>query len=221
MNGKPAPPFRNLNLDLATEVVCEGKVHFEAQPDRKEYPTIDSAEYWFHVAMLVIWPTELSLLTACVAGVSGALDLLEKRLETSYPNFKEDLDYVLGYCEKYPVRVWGGYRASEDSVTPRLISLCTREKLLNDVFYELVGKAYNCRYVGERSRLGVSIDEDAEAIASAVQVFGWEAISAYVIVLVGGCALTQDVALAQLAGQLISKVTDMLGQLWQAQHWKF
>lgn len=53
----------------------------------------------------------------------------------------------------------------------------------------------------------------AKAIATVVQVFGWEVVSADIINLVKECALTRGVSGTELAKQLICKGNNNAGAL--------
>lgn len=90
----------------------------------------------------------------------------------------------------------------------RLLSLCTRETVPGNVqrICQLLEKAFNGSDDRRHIR-GVTSAEVAEAIASGIQVLGWETMSSQVIALVRGySAFTKGLAFVQLAeiDQLVS-----------------
>lgn len=129
---KPASvAFDHMRLDEDKELVREEEDIYSSEPDKKVLSTDDLScrclEYFYHRAALVAWPKALSMSIACEAGVSDALDFLEKTLEVSDPNFGDQLRQIICYCEKNVGTVWEWIADSHyDPLTGRLLNLCTR-----------------------------------------------------------------------------------------------
>ena len=218
MGNEAAPAFENLHIDMDEEVIVyEGEQPFYDEPDEKEYEEGHTGnagsklEYWYHRAMVVVWPKPLSVSVACKAGIPNALDLLESMLESNDMRFEDSLQEVIHYCENNHSEVWtysGG-----DSITARLLNLCLETDELGDVAcaLKLLSKASvhhsNCNddnIVKEVLwKVGIRNLDVAKAIATVVCARGWESCSSIVIELVNECALSQGESFAQLAMEIL------------------
>ncbi|CAM6088083.1 unnamed protein product [Calypogeia fissa] len=209
--------LEDLDVDLETEVVIgKGMGPFDSKPNDTEYEAYlgnsgPRLEYWYHTAMLVAWPKSLSISVACEASFSGAMEFLENKVEIS----REQVHQVVCFCENNSEQVWGVEKNSaNDSVTPRLLRLCVRANTLGDVLQILHVLAVDHTDSEDRKfKIGVRNFEVANAIASAVEKFGWEVVSEGVTFLTRNCALNQSERLAHFAKQLISKGNMAAGAL--------
>ncbi|KAG0586634.1 hypothetical protein KC19_2G105300 [Ceratodon purpureus] len=218
-----SPPFEaieKLSVDTKKESIIDP---FNGiKPDKEKYKGHTGnagarSEQWYHRAMLVVWPKILSTAVACQAGIFDALDQLESTIEIGHPSFKDGLHQIVSYCENYAPQVWQvekdteawyDYRVGKpkDPVTPRLLNLCIRASVLDDTMriLQLLAKNIYYKTSGKWRQVGLRNVEVANAVLSAIQVFGWDSLSQLIITLVKECALTQGESCAQLAKQLIS-----------------
>ena len=213
MGDEAAPAFENLHIDMDKEVIVyEGEEPFYDEPDEKNYegytgnagPTL---EYWYHRAMVVVWPKRLAVFVACKAGIPSALYLLESMLESNDVRFDDSLREVIDYCENNHSKVWtycGG-----DSITARLLNLCLETDGLGDVAraLKLLSKSSNYRSHFNKNivfwKVGIRNLDVAKAIATVVCARGWESCSSTVVELVNECALSQCESFAQLAMEIL------------------
>ncbi|KAG0613503.1 hypothetical protein M758_6G108300 [Ceratodon purpureus] len=225
-DGPPFEAIEKLGVDMEKETIIDP---FNTEPDEEEYEGHRGnagarLEQWYHRAMLVVWPKLLSMAVTCQAGVSGVLDQLESDVETGHLSFKDGLHQIVSYCENHAPIAWQVqkdakawdddiqvYKPKEDPVTPRLLNLCIRASVLEDAMriLQLLAKSICYKTSNSRRReasfkVGLRNVEVANAVSSAIQVFGWDSLSPLIISLVKECALTQGESCAQLAKQLIS-----------------
>ncbi|CAM6100716.1 unnamed protein product [Calypogeia fissa] len=212
--------IKNVEIDFEKEVVVEELYEdcpFDESPDKSEY-TGDMGnygcelDYWYHKALLVVWPKALIISILCELGVSQALDNLESRLRVPIPNARGQLQQIVDYCSRKPLEVWErGGNSNKDSVTPRLLRLCIRIGMQGDVLqiFELLAKVLTS-YRLDLYRIGVRNADVAIAIADAVRNFGWGFLAAPILDLEKTLALTQGESFAELAKQLIN-LRNMIG----------
>ena len=227
--------FQGLQMDVKKEVVVgEGKEPFGTEPDlakyrRHKHESDCTLKHWYSRAMILVWPKDISSSLACETSVSGALDLLECRLEISDSHFCDHLHRIVRYYENNVSRVWkqvlnhGSFAVTvhEDSVTPRLLHLCAKASMVDDLALVLklllVKTNFDVTYMYEQRvahfRIGVRNFEVAKWIATVVQMYGWEVFSSIIIELVKKCALSQGPPFAQLAKDLISFGKDDAGAI--------
>lgn len=213
-NDRISKSFKKLCIDNEKEILYDGEDPFDSEPLSREanIASLRVLGDMYYRAVLVAWPKALSISIACEGSVSEALNLLDKTSKKSGPAFVEQVHQVVCYCEENPTQVWGKLEdLCEDSVTPRLLRLCSRENMLEVLLqiFQLLSKV-----LGELPRscpdkkdsgsmIGVRNAEVARAIAAAVQAHGWDLVALPIIDLARACTFTQGNSFAQLAGELM------------------
>ncbi|CAM6099337.1 unnamed protein product [Calypogeia fissa] len=188
LDDKSAHAFKDLEIDMETEVVGKGENPFGSEADERGYeghtansgPTLD---LWYHTAMLVVRPQARSISIACEAGV-GSLE------SDGDGKFRRFIDSSIASSLHQDKRA-GRAAASISGVGKNVSS-----------------RSINYKYYGSKKdetfKVGVRTVSVAKAIADAIRKFGWKSVFACVIDLVKEFIATQGEALAEIAKTLIS-----------------
>ena len=219
LNGTSAfETFPNLVIDMEKETVVRNRVNlFGDKPDEVIYDNenygCDVLEHCYYAAMVVVWPKRLSISVACEVGVSSALDLLESSSQVTDPSFTEGLHQIVCYIRNNASQLWKAEAAAtEDLVTPRILNLCVKTNVPEDVKQILQFLAKSIHFK-PNLKGGVRNISVAREIAAAVQAFGWETFSSLIINLVKECAVNQGESFLQLAQQFTSMGMDDAGAM--------
>ncbi|CAM6088096.1 unnamed protein product [Calypogeia fissa] len=215
--------IENLEIDFQNELVVKhhyGHGVFDYDPDLSQYTSGMGnhgceVEYWSHVAMLVVWPKAKTISVFCELGVSQALDDLESRLQTTDPSFCGELEQIAGFCKRHPLQVWEQWKdLKKDTVTPRLLQLCTRTGMTAEVLEILDLLAADLpRYGKVQFKIGVRNVHVVQALATSVEELGWRFMSLRLLDLVKTLAFTHRESIVELAKQLITMGMEDAGQL--------
>ena len=177
----------------------------DAEPDKREYegytgncsPTLD---FWYHRAVLVLWPASSTMDIALQSGAGTALSLARQR-STRYGAADTiplaDLDSIVSLAKRRP-EIAKDVRHAEV-----VLSLCVSAAVAGQDssrrFLRLLAGGGSPGAVGKP---GLRSDGVARGVVALVKAVGWSLVGDDVMGLVGACNLEQARNVAVLAQEL-------------------
>jgi hypothetical protein len=123
--------MKGLDIDLDAEIMLNNKAALfdsDAEPDEEEYegymgnygPTV---EYWYHRAVLVIWPQSKSVRIVCNSSCEAAVQLVQQRATAKSTDTLNTLKEIVEYAAGNP------NNAHADFLAPLLQTACNMNQL--------------------------------------------------------------------------------------------
>lgn len=154
--------MKGLDIYLDEEILNAEEALFDsdAEPDKEEYESYmgnygPTVEYWYHRAVLVIWPRSMSVRIVCNSSFEAAIQLVQQRVTSKANDALNTLKEVVEYATGNSNSAHAYYLA------PLLQAACTMKqpKFVLDVMQLLC-------------KTGTTADRN-EAMLDAIHLLGW------------------------------------------------
>ncbi|MCO5597138.1 hypothetical protein L7F22_051213 [Adiantum nelumboides] len=190
--------FSSIKIDLDSELlIYQGDLfHDDLEPDAEDHDDEfkrkygSSDQYWYHIAMLAVWPKRKTMPILGHGGLEGGLDLVEVKMSKGEMSDAEVLfKDLLNFLHRNPQELFHTIRkgkmareekySNKDHRMSRILHLCAQIGDDNDMVKVIdvlggskEGGKHWQRY--ESKRFGIGNAEVAKMLSLAVQTHGWD-----------------------------------------------